>query len=617
MINLSRWHLPTFLIFACIGLSACQLNNKPQPKAIVVTFTPQEIQQHEQAARTLIAQFNLWELDSSPMLQAYRGLKSNYDQWDDLSEQTQLKQHIKNAEFLELAQNIKLAALNDELALSIKVLSYQLKRTHQQYPYRNHNFPVNQLFGWHTEIPTFMVNIHQINSIKDAKDYVKRIKAVRPLMNQLILQLELREKMGITPPAFVYDSVIKTCETLISGYPFNKNKKSTPNILWSNFDEKIEGLELYESSEKVLRYGLKKALTKYYKPAYQSLISHLKRNKKHASQDTGFHQFTQGKEFYNQQLKSSTSTQLTAEQIHALGLKEIADIKLQITQLLPLLGETSIEALFKRTRNDQSLYYQDANQALADTKKYIQAMNKNLGKAFNNIPDTPMDVTLVEAFRENSAPIAFYQSPSDDNTRAGRYYMNQSKLNEMPAFQLEALAYHETLPGHHLQTIYAQQNKQVPEFRRHGNFTAYSEGWGLYAEKLAKDLGAYQKPWNEYGRLLMELWRANRLVLDTGIHYYGWNIEKALAFRLANTPFSKADSLNAIQRYLVMPGQATAYKVGQRHFIKLAKKASTALAANFNLGDYHDFILGMGPLPLDILEQQVNDWIKRQQTLAN
>jgi uncharacterized protein (DUF885 family) len=617
MIYLSRWLLPTLITLACLGLSACQLNDKPQPKAVVITFTPQEVQEHEQAARTLIAQYNLRELDSSPMLQAYRGLKSNYDQWDDLSEQAQLKQHIKNAEFLELAQNIKLAAIDKDLALSIQVLSYQLKRNHQQHPYRHHNFPVNQLFGWHTEIPTFMVNIHQIDNIKDAKDYVKRIKAVRPLMKQLIAQLKLREEMGITPPPFVYESVIKTCETLISGYPFNKNKKSTPNILWSNFDEKIEGLELYKSSNKVLRSGLKRALTRYYKPAYQSLILHLKRQQANASQNTGFHQYTLGKEFYNQQLKSSTTTQLTAEQIHALGLKEIADIKLKITQLLPLLGETSIESLFKRTRNDQSLYYQDANLALEDSKKYIRAINKNLGKAFNNIPDTPMEVTLVETFRENSAPIAFYQSPSDDNTRPGRYYMNQSKLNEMPAFQLEALAYHETLPGHHLQTIYAQQNKHVPEFRRHGNFTAYSEGWGLYAERLAKDLGGYKEPWNEYGRLLMELWRANRLVLDTGLHFYGWDIEKALAFRLANTPFSEADSLNAIQRYLVMPGQATAYKIGQRQFLKLAKKASTALAPNFNLGDYHDFILEMGPLPLDILEQQVNGWIKHQTLLAH
>ena len=188
--------------------------------------------------------------------------------------------------------------------------------------------------------------------------------------------------------------------------------------------------------------------------------------------------------------------------------------------------------------------------------------------------------------------------------------MNLSKLDEMPAFEFEALAYHETIPGHHLQIIYALQNKNLPEFRRHGHFTAYSEGWGLYAERLAKELGGYQDPWNEYGRLLMELWRANRLVIDTGLHHFGWDLEKALAFRLANTPFSQEDSINAIQRYLVMPAQATAYKIGQLKFIELRETAEKTLGAKFDLREYHQFILELGPLPLKILERQVESWVK-------
>ncbi len=604
--------LPIFSATLFLLLSACQLSPKPQIQSVEVVYSQQEIQQHEQTARTLIAQYNLWELDSSPMLQAYRGLKTQYDQWDDISEVTQKKQHEKNAEFLRTAQSINLSAIDHNLALSIKVLAYILKENHQLYPYRHHNFPVNQLFGWHTQIPTFLVNIHQIQTIKDAKDYIKRIKAVRPLMKQLIKQLKIREQKGIYPPAFVYESVIKASQGLLTGYPFNKDKKASPNILWSNFDEKVKNLKLYDSSERVLRVTLKKALTKYYKPAYLSLIKHMKKSKISAGTDTGFHQFKLGKEFYSQQLKSSTTTNLSPEQIHNQGIKEIAAIRLQITQLLPQLGETSIENLFERTRNDKSLYYQDAETALAETKSYVQAMNKKLGESFYKIPSMAMEITKVEEFRKHSAPVAFYQSPSDDGKRSGRYYMNQSKLNEMPAFQFEALAYHETIPGHHLQTIYALQNKHIPEFRRHGNFTAFSEGWGLYAERIAKDMGAYQKPWNEYGRLLMELWRANRLVIDTGLHFYGWDIEKALAFRLENTPFSKTDSINAIQRYLVMPGQATAYKIGQKHLLELRDSAQLALGTDFNLGKYHQFILSLGALPLNILQQQVMEWIKDQ-----
>jgi len=618
MTYLTRGLRPIFSGALLLLLSACQFNEKPQLKPVEIVYSQEEIQQQQQAARTLMAQFSLWELDSSPMLQAYRGRKTNYDQWDDISEQAQQKNHLKNAEFLNKAQNINLGALGADLALSIKLLSYQLKQDHQLFPYRHHNFPLNQLFGWHTEIPQFLVNIHQIQTIKDAKDYVTRIKAVRPLIKQLIEQLKIRENKGITAPRFAYESAIQASQKLLTGYPFNKNKKSKANVLWSNFDAKIEQLELYESSEKVLRSSLKRALNRYYKPAYQSLIAHLKQSQKKASANTGFHQFESGKDFYNLQLKASTTTNLSAEQIHEQGLQEIANIKLEITTLLPQLGESTIEALFNRTRGDQSLYYQDSALALKDSKQYIRAINKKLGQAFNNIASVPMEVTQVEAFRQHSSPVAFYQPPSDDGARAGRYYMNPSKLNEMPAFQFEALAYHETIPGHHLQTIYALKNKQLPEFRRHANFTAYTEGWALYAERLAKELGAYEDPWHEYGRLLMELWRANRMVIDTGLHYYGWDIKKAMAFRLSNTPFSEADSLNAIQRYLVVPGQATAYKIGQLHFIQLRNEASTALGKSFNLAQYHEFVLSLGPLPLAILQQQVSSWINEQKKqLAN
>ncbi len=609
MIRIPR---PILAFFTFTLLSACQLIDKPQAQVAKISYSTQEVQQHEQNARKLIAQYSLWQLDSSPMLQAYRGLKTNYDQWDDLSIETEEKQHLKNAEFLELTQKINLDAIDKELALSIKLLNYKLKQSHQLYPYRYHNYPVNQLFGLHTQIPTFLMNIHQIQTISDAKDYIKRIKAVRPLMKQLITQLKIREEQGIRPPAFAYESAITSSQKLLNGYPFNKNKDSDPNVLWSNFENKLKQLKLYDSSAKFLRERLKRALKKYYKPAYLSLISHLQKNQKSASLNTGFHQFPNGKEFYKLKLKASTTTNLSAQQIHDLGLKEIAHIKLQITQLLPSLGESSIEALFKRTREDKSLYYQDTNTALKQSKEFIHSIHKQLGKAFNDIPDIGMEVTQVEEFRKQSAPVAFYQSPSDDGKRAGRYYMNQSKLNEMPAFEFEALAYHETIPGHHLQTIYALQNKHLPEFRRHGSYTAYSEGWALYAEKLGKELGGYSQPWNEYGRLLMELWRANRLVIDTGLHFYGWDIDKAMEFRLANTPFSKTDSLNAIQRYLVMPGQATAYKIGQLRFIELRKKAKKQLGEDFHLPKYHEFILKLGPMPMDILDQQVEQWIKEQ-----
>lgn len=573
-------------------------------------ITSEQREQAQQAAQTLIDDYSHWEISSSPMLQAYRGLKTNYSKWDDISEAYQQEQFEQEKNFLQQANDINLAALDSNMALSIQLLKTQLQQDVDHYPYRLLNFPINQMFGLHSEIPHFLMNIHQVESIEDARHYTNRVKAVAELIDELIVQLKLREAQGIRPPSFAYDAVIEACESFITGYPIERSK--IHNIIWSDFLQKLAPLGLYDSSSKILKDRLEYYLKKFYKPAYSKLIKHLKAQKALASANTGLHQFTNGKEYYDLRLQEITTTDLSAEQIHQLGLDEIARIKAAIEALLPKLGQSSLASLFEYTRNEKSLYFSDNKQAIAQSKAYIKFMNAQLGRAFKDIPNIPMEVLAVEEYRESSAPVAFYQSPSDDGKRPGRYYMNGSKLNEMPAFQFEALAYHETIPGHHLQTIFAQQSQSIPEFRRHNHFTAYSEGWGLYAEALAKELGAYQDPWNEYGRLLMELWRANRLVIDTGLHYYGWDMEQALAFRLANTPFSEEDSLNAIKRYLVMPGQATAYKVGQLKFLELKQFAQEKLGRKFDLASYHTFILQLGPLPLSLLEKEVKAWVQDQ-----
>jgi uncharacterized protein (DUF885 family) len=599
----------SLLFSSILAVSACQLNTQPQI-ATQSVLSEEQIASQQQLAQSLIEDYSHWQLSSSPMLQAYRGLKTNYGKWDDISDAYQTEQMEQEQGFLARINNINIRALDQQTALSIALLTDQIEQDIKHHPFRFHNFPVNQMYGLHSEIPNFLINIHQVETIEDARHYTDRVKGVAALMDQLIDQLEVREAKGIRPPTFVYDSVIEACESLITGYPIERSK--IHNILWSDFLQKTEKLGLYDSSSKILKDRLEYYLKRYYKPAYSKLIAHLKQQRALASQDTGMHQFEGGKEYYNLRLQAITTTNLSAEEIHQLGLNEIARIKLEITKLLPQLNQPSLAALFNYTRTEKSLYFKNNQEAITASKRYIKNMNQKLGLAFKDIPNIPMEVLAVEEYREKTAPVAFYQSASDDGKRPGRYYMNGSKLNEMPAFQFEALAYHETIPGHHLQIIYAQQSKSIPEFRRHSHFTAYSEGWALYAETLAKELGGYQDPWNEYGRLLMELWRANRLVIDTGLHYYGWDIEKALAFRLENTPFSKEDSLNAIQRYLVMPGQATAYKVGQLKFLELKKLAEDELGRKFNLPAYHAYILQLGPLPLTLLEAEVKTWIQRQ-----
>ncbi|QIZ84408.1 DUF885 domain-containing protein [Bermanella marisrubri] len=573
-------------------------------------FSSQEIQQAEQNTRELMARYKLWREDSSPMLMAYRGQKQQYDQWDDLSLEFEESQYRDLLKFQQQIMDIQEQALPSDLKLSLRILDYQVATTIEGYQYRLYNYPLNQMFGLHTEIPNFLINIHRIDTIKDARDFISRVWGVEDLFDDLLVQIRQREEAGIIPPRFVMESVINASEKILEGYPIQRTDDE--HMIWIAFKEKIAKLNLYTSTEKVLESDLKRALQRGFKRGYQSLIKHYKTVLADASLDTGFSQFDGGNAYYQFALRSATTTNMDAETLHQLGKQQIQVIHQEITDLLPQLGFTTLDELFKYTRTDDGIYYNDGKQAISDTKEYIRTINTQLGNLFLNIPNIGIEVRPVESYREDSAPIAFYQSPSEDGSRPGRYYMNLNKLNEMPKFQFEALTYHETLPGHHLQIIYAQQSKNIPAFRRHIHFTAYSEGWGLYAEKLGKELGGFKNPWNEYGRLLMNLWRAMRLVLDTGLHHYGWTLEEALAYRLENTPFSEQDSINAIKRYLVMPGQATAYMVGKLKLEQYREQTKQTVGFGFDERAYHTHLLEMGPMPLSLLESELEKWAQQQ-----
>jgi uncharacterized protein (DUF885 family) len=596
-------------------LNACTLTNGttlPADSNVTSDIPAETQEQAEQTLQTLLDEYETYTLESSPMLQSYRGLKTHYGEWDDISETSSDQYHRQMMVFLDRLHLIPLNALSHDSSLNARLLTYELEQSAKLYPYRHYNFPVNPMFGLHTQIPNFMINVHSIDNIDDAKAYIERIENSKILLRQLIEQLKIRAQKGILPPAFVFEKVIASSQNVIRGYPLDDNKADTPNILWRDFNQKLDKIAPYPSSREYLEKNLTQALQKSYAPAYRELISYLQNLASHPGKNTGFSQYEHGQNFYALALKEAATTDVTPEYVHALGLKRVAEIQAQITALLPALGVESLPALFEKTRHDPSLYYQgDAGkqQALEDTKTYIRNMNQKLGQAFLNVPDIKLMVKTVESYREISSPVAFYESPSDDGTRPGIYYMNMAKLSEMPKFQFAALTYHETLPGHHLQIINALQASELPDFRRHGNYTAYTEGWALYAESLAGELGAYQDPWQEYGALLMSLWRATRLVLDTGLHYYGWSKEQAIKYRMDNTPFSLSDSEQSVERYIVMPGQATTYMLGAMAISAERDKAKKALGKRFDIKEFHDFILSMGPVPLNLLSEEVDRWI--------
>jgi uncharacterized protein (DUF885 family) len=323
-----------------------------------------------------------------------------------------------------------------------------------------------------------------------------------------------------------------------------------------------------------------------------------------------------GDSWYQNRLAWFTTTDLTAEQVHDLGLEHVERIHDQMRDIMTQVNfEGDLQAFFKFMREDPQFYYANNQEGrdryLREAKEYIDIMEDKIPEYFGLVPKADMIVKRVEEFREQSAGKAFYQSPARDGSRPGTYYANLFDMGSMPTYQMEALAYHEGIPGHHMQRSIAQELEGIPEFQKYMSFTAYTEGWGLYTEELAKDMGFYQDPYSDFGRLAMELWRACRLVVDTGIHDMQWTREEAIQYLVDTTPNPQNDAVKAIERYIAMPGQATAYTVGKIQIMTLRDKAKSALGDKFSYADFHDEVLMYGPIPLNILEQKIDLWIAR------
>lgn len=606
------------------ALTACQFNPlKSEPEIIIPQYEPTEIEEIHAQADEIFKQYYQFKLDSSPVLRSTLSIPGQFE-WDDISslaDQEYIEQlQVFRQQLIALQQD----ALTPDYRLSYELLLHHIEQVLLYTPFENHDYPLTQMGGWHTRVPNILINYQPIDSIQAAHDYIERIEGVRHLFTDLIDRLEKAEAAGIMAPKFVYPYVISAAKNVIKGAPFD-NQGISP--IWEDFNDKLERLDLFERSNKVLLKKADYAMRRSLLPAYQDLIKLLEEQEKRAPEWQAASDLPQGDEYYQLLLQSYTTTELTAEQIHQIGLKEVARIQGKIRQLIKSLdyppaqdkkvdiNTLDLKAFFTWMEDSAERFEQDAQgekDFIAYQRDKVAAMSMRLHQAFSELPKTPIVVKAVAKYRQPSAPVAFYEQPAMDGSRPGFYYVNPSRQHDLPKYRLAALAYHEALPGHHMQIALARENENIADFRRLLGFTAYSEGWALYAEKLADEMGGYTSDEERYGQLIMELWRAVRLVLDTGLHAKGWSKEKALEYRLANTPFSEQDSIHAIERYMVMPGQATSYKIGAIEIERLRKKSKKALGRKFSLAEFHQVILGKGALPLDILEQQVDLWLEQK-----
>ncbi len=606
------------LILTAAALVACgPKDTPPAATATVAAPTAEEI-----AAET--ARLNEWfeeqyeiELQESPLQLTFLGRKERNDEVDDLTvaaEEASLER--RRLSVVEMEQDFDYDKLSDEAKISYDIWKYQYEQSRDGVRFRDNGYIFNQMTAIQSLFPNFLINFHKIDEVADYEAYVKRIGGVARGMDELIERAKVSAEKGVRPPRFAYEGVLKQANSIIDGVPFTESGDAP---LWADAARKLDALMADEKIDadrkEALLAATRDALQNEFGPAYRRLIAFVEAElPKTDAEAKGVGALPDGKAYYDYRLRVSTTTDMTAEQIHQIGLEEVARIRREMIAIKDQAEfDGDLAAFFNFIREDEQFYFPDTDEGrqayIDEATAKLELIDERLPEFFGLLPQAELVVKRVEPFREQDGAAQHYYPGTPDGSRPGVYYAHLSDMSAMPINQLEVIAYHEGNPGHHMQISIAQELETVPTFRTQAGFTAYSEGWGLYSEILAKEMGAYQDIYADFGRLTTEMWRAVRLVVDTGLHAKGWTEQQAIDYFVANSPEPLESIRSEVRRYLVLPGQATAYKVGMLKILELRARAEKALGDAFDIRGFHDTVLGGGALPLAILERRVDSWI--------
>ncbi|MBV7258336.1 DUF885 domain-containing protein [Erythrobacter crassostreae] len=600
------------LLLASVAVTGCDMLN-PTVQTLECSTTQTEC-------------LNAWfdekfqeELAFSPLRQTSLGMKTDYDKIDDLSLDAQREQlRWWQAATAEMEANFEYDELSDEAKLSWDMWQFRKDQAELALEYADHDYILTQMGGTHAALPSFLLSQHTVESDSDMVAFIARIGGIGTAMDQLLERAQNNAEAGTRPPRFAYDAVISESQKLISGAPFDESGEDS--ALWTGSEEHLTNLvesgSITEERAGELREEARAALTGQFAPAYTRVIDWFTNDRANTSEEAqGVSELAKGGEFYNYNLGVMTTTKLTADEIHDIGLNEVARIRSEMEAVKDQVGfEGSLQEFFVFTREDNQFFFSNDEAGAQDyidrATMHIDELTERLPEFFGTLPKAPLEVRRVEPFREQDGAAQHYRAGTPDGSRPGIYYAHLSDMNAMPIPPLEAIAYHEGNPGHHMQVSIAQELEGIPKFRSQGGFiSAYGEGWALYSEALAKEMGGYKDPYSEFGRLQSEMWRAIRLVVDTGIHAKGWTEDQAVAYCLENSPNPETVARSEVQRYFVLPGQATSYKIGMIRIQELRGKAEKELGEDFDVRGFHDTVLGAGALPLSILEKRVDQWI--------
>ena len=523
------------------------------------------------------------------------------DKLNDTSYETILKRQGETRELQETVKKIDRSKLSEDDQLNYDLYLQGIEKQIEGFQFLSYLIPIDQMGGIQIGFAGIS-NYMPFNNVKDYENYLARMRAFPTKLDQTIDLMKRGVKEGWVPPKIILVSVPDQIKA-----QFGKLVEESPLFKpFKDFPESIPSEEQTRLIDEMLS-----VLTEYVYPAYETLYSYfIESYLPSCGESIACKDFPNGDVYYKYQIKSYTTTNLTAEEIHQIGLGEVDRIRAEMKKVINMTEfKGSFDEFLTFLRTDSQFYFTSEDELLNEYRMICKKADAELPKFFGLLPRLPYGVKPIPDYQAPASPTAYYYSGSQEAGRAGFFMANTYKLETRPKYEMEALSIHEAVPGHHLQITLAQELENIPKFRRYGGYTAFVEGWGLYSEKLAEEMGFYEDPYSKFGQLTYEMWRACRLVVDTGMHTLGWTRQEAIDFMLSNTAKTENDVTVEIDRYIAWPGQALAYKIGELKIRELRSKAEKEMGENFNIRDFHDVVLGHGAVPLDILEKHVNEYI--------
>jgi len=547
----------------------------------------------------------IWEdrLKRSPEFASSIGDKRYDDQLTDYSAQALNAALARGRDYIQKLSEIDTTGLTDQEKLSADLMLRQLIEEQEAAKFKEWEMPVNQFYGFHTDLPQLPGRL-QFDSVKDYDDYITRLKKVPNAFSQIMTNMQLGADEGRVQVQYLMEKVLVQTQALANQKPeespFAQPLKKFPATVNAAEQKRISTEMLEAISTDVL-------------PSYKRFAGFLKAEYiPDSRKEIGASALPDGDAYYAFRIRQSTTLNKTAAEIHQIGLDEVKRDEAEMLAIVKSLGFADIKSFSAALKTNPKEHPASAEALIGDYKGYIAGMKPKLPELFGRLPKAPLEIVPVPAYMEKDQSAAYYDNGTPDGSRPGRVYVNEYNFAERSLAPVEAVSYHEGIPGHHLQISIAQELTGIPEFRKYTYYTAYTEGWGLYSERLGKDVGFYKDPYSDYGRLEADIWRAIRLVVDTGVHSQHWTRQQMVDYFRDHSAIDETNIQAEVDRYIAWPAQALGYKMGQLKILELRERAKTALGPKFDIKAFHDQVLDSGALPLDVLEQRIDAWIATQ-----